>query len=299
MLNTSPQVPISSPGFRSVLFNLTPVAGKVDPSTRTLYRLASVVCHYGQHSFGHYVCFRRRPRSSDLPYEKRWEPPSWQAEGEGDLALLESRRGTGRGWLRISDDDVRECGIENVLQEGSGAFMLYYEKIVIGSVSPSTKQDSTDVTPMLDQEHPPPSQIVDGDVAKVHRVYAVEDDERTPRCSEETLKPAKVNGYHKANGSVTSLSSTLVEGTIHQESQGKGGLQGVISVGLSSSPMAKGSWLEPRLVRSVSLSARQIGDSESRPSISRTNSADSRVDDKTLDTLPNGSIPNGIHQDPL
>jgi ubiquitin carboxyl-terminal hydrolase 1 len=35
----------------------------------------------------------------------------------------------GRGWLRASDDAVREVGIETVLQEGSGAFMLYYERV--------------------------------------------------------------------------------------------------------------------------------------------------------------------------
>jgi hypothetical protein len=36
---------------------------------------------------------------------------------------------SGRGWLRASDDAVREVGIETVLQEGSGAFMLYYERV--------------------------------------------------------------------------------------------------------------------------------------------------------------------------
>jgi hypothetical protein len=35
----------------------------------------------------------------------------------------------GKGWLRASDDAVREVGIEAVLQESSGAFMLYYERI--------------------------------------------------------------------------------------------------------------------------------------------------------------------------
>jgi len=35
----------------------------------------------------------------------------------------------GRGWLRTSDDSVREVGVEAVLQEGSGAFMLYYERV--------------------------------------------------------------------------------------------------------------------------------------------------------------------------
>jgi len=42
----------------------------------------------------------------------------------------ESEAGTNRGWLRISDDSVEECGIERVLAEGTGAFMLYYERAV-------------------------------------------------------------------------------------------------------------------------------------------------------------------------
>jgi hypothetical protein len=82
---------------------------------RVLYRLAAVVCHYGQHSFGHYVCYRRRPRGSG-----RVGPPRLN---DGFHAA------PGRGWLRASDDAVREVGIETVLQEGSGAFMLYYERV--------------------------------------------------------------------------------------------------------------------------------------------------------------------------
>ncbi|KAH9959817.1 hypothetical protein BC827DRAFT_442081 [Russula dissimulans] len=35
----------------------------------------------------------------------------------------------GRGWLWASDDTVHEVRIETVLQEGSGAFMLYYERV--------------------------------------------------------------------------------------------------------------------------------------------------------------------------
>ncbi|KAH9927275.1 uncharacterized protein B0H18DRAFT_1003829 [Fomitopsis serialis] len=38
---------------------------------------------------------------------------------------------TGRGWLRISDDSVVEIGIENVLQEGVGAFMIFYERVAM------------------------------------------------------------------------------------------------------------------------------------------------------------------------
>ena len=82
---------------------------------RVLYRLAAAVCHYGQHSFGHYVCYRRRPRG-----------PGWI----GPPRLNDSFHAKpGKGWLRASDDAVREVGIETVLQEGSGAFMLYYERV--------------------------------------------------------------------------------------------------------------------------------------------------------------------------
>ncbi|KDR84310.1 hypothetical protein GALMADRAFT_133643 [Galerina marginata CBS 339.88] len=145
---------------------------------RTIYRLAAVVCHYGQHSFGHYICYRRKPRRIG----GKWMPPtlmdplrlemdedeegdeeerqdssaasqrsSKKANGvavrsrtanySGSSSLVgdpryywedrtEEEVGTGRGWLRISDDAVSECGIESVLAEGTGAFMLYYEKAV-------------------------------------------------------------------------------------------------------------------------------------------------------------------------
>jgi ubiquitin carboxyl-terminal hydrolase len=82
---------------------------------RVLYRLAAVVCHYGQHSFGHYVCFRRKPRGLG-----RDGPPRLNERFHAK---------PGRGWLRASDDAVREVGIETVLQEGSGAFMHYYERV--------------------------------------------------------------------------------------------------------------------------------------------------------------------------
>ena len=84
---------------------------------RVLYRLAAVVCHYGQHSFGHYVCFRRKPRGAGHIGSPRLD--------EGFPAV------PGRGWLRASDNVVREVGIDTVLQEGSGVFMLYYERVRI------------------------------------------------------------------------------------------------------------------------------------------------------------------------
>jgi len=161
-ISTPPTVSSSNQSIRPS----TPTQDTYAPGfQRTIYRLAAVVCHYGQHSFGHYICYRRKPRRIN----GKWVPPTLvdplQLESEeehdgdknatigkanghaakvanysGSSSLGEARYfwedhteeevGTGRGWLRISDDSVAECGIETVLSEGTGAFMLYYEKAV-------------------------------------------------------------------------------------------------------------------------------------------------------------------------
>lgn len=126
MLSTSPSFPISShlhlPSATAAIAAATgsqmnkAYGHNLAPQPpRVLYRLAAVVCHYGQHSFGHYVCFRRKPRGA----------------GRIGSPRLDERFSAvpGRGWLRASDNVVREVGIDAVLQEGSGAFMLYYERV--------------------------------------------------------------------------------------------------------------------------------------------------------------------------
>lgn len=66
------------------------------PSTKQLYRLQSIVCHYGSHSSGHYVAFKRI-------------------------------RGK---WWRISDESATECSLDFVLDHGSlFVYMLFYGKI--------------------------------------------------------------------------------------------------------------------------------------------------------------------------
>ncbi|BFZ64310.1 ubiquitin-specific protease ubp1 [Saitoella coloradoensis] len=59
------------------------------------YELKSVVVHYGSHSFGHYVAYRK----------------------------------TTNGWFRISDRDIWACTERDVLGEMSNVFMLMYEKM--------------------------------------------------------------------------------------------------------------------------------------------------------------------------
>ena len=169
------------------------------------------MCHYGQHSFGHYICYRRKPRHPSVGPTKRWAPPRIidtnrlgdRSSGGSDTPKVqgddmgsdnginnlynstaphyvfsdevESR--PGKGWLRISDDAVRECGIETVLQEGMGAFMLYYERAVLDlpGIYPSSLEG--------------------------------EGRDRSARSSEETLKPELKTVHRK--GSVASLVSEV------------------------------------------------------------------------------------------
>ena len=140
-LSTIPSLPISSP---------TPSASSSRSSTptpslysrqQTIYRLSAVVCHYGQHSFGHYIAYRRKPRPEFLD-AARWTPPrlscplGCQCEKCAlygpvrDDHLLSSPSWGGGGWLRISDSSVDEVGIETVLAEQAGTFMLYYERVL-------------------------------------------------------------------------------------------------------------------------------------------------------------------------
>jgi ubiquitin carboxyl-terminal hydrolase 1 len=117
-LSTVPSVPISSPTPRSA--TPTPATYAL---TRTIYRLSSIVCHYGQHSFGHYVCFRRKPRPTGTGTS--WVNPPRLGED-----TKSTNKEDARTWLRVSDNSVKECTIADVLAEGVGAFMLYYEKVV-------------------------------------------------------------------------------------------------------------------------------------------------------------------------
>ncbi|CAE6454308.1 unnamed protein product [Rhizoctonia solani] len=120
-LSTSPTMPISqattpiaspidgksfifpSPGLQSngsthlgPNSQLFPPKSPIGGASTAMYRLAAVVCHYGAHSYGHYVTFRRVP---------------------------------GDRWIRASDADVVEVSLREVMGEVVGTFMLYYERV--------------------------------------------------------------------------------------------------------------------------------------------------------------------------
>ena len=235
---------------------------------RTIYRLTAVVCHYGQHSFGHYICYRRKPRigrnkrnlAGEVPVlvvpegddedEESNSRSRSRSKGKGKVdntALTnghadpypaysrlspqppssyhwqdhsETLSGSGKGWLRISDDSVVECGIENVIAEGSGAFMLYYERAVWDAGWMNLKERKREKTPIiLDHD-------LDGkgdfDVDDVDLDGDGDGDgDRFSIGSEETLRP-KIK-IIDLNGSVGSLVSEVGVGIRKQKKNGKGG----------------------------------------------------------------------------
>ncbi|KAI0337905.1 cysteine proteinase [Trametopsis cervina] len=234
-LSTSPSSPISQPPPLPPFHRSTTPTPATYTTPRTLYRLSSVVVHYGQHSFGHYVCYRRKPRPPSYG-AKRFAPPKMQCPFGCDCKQCErygpvrednnkpspgSQRGTGEGWLRISDDDVRECGIEGVEQEGSGAFMLYYERVTVYQ-----------------------SDVYGNGVTEA-------------RSSEDTLKAPAAN---TANGSTYSLAVSVIEAAAKAEEE-REREKATASVSLSSSPPRV---FGPRIVRSVSATPSQrLGSSRS------------------------------------
>jgi ubiquitin carboxyl-terminal hydrolase 1 len=107
------------------------------PQPKVLYRLESVILHYGyNHSSGHYICIRRKPSlKSEEGFHRpmgvkktckdgcRCDACSWFGQ------VREEKEERGKGWLRISDADVDEVGIEALVEARSAVFMVFYEKV--------------------------------------------------------------------------------------------------------------------------------------------------------------------------
>ena len=75
-----------------------------------VYRVTSLVVHFGSHSNGHYVSFRRRPTPA----------------GSGRIS---------DEWFRISDEDVDLSTVDEMLR--ANPFLLFYERV--DSVAASAK----------------------------------------------------------------------------------------------------------------------------------------------------------------
>jgi ubiquitin carboxyl-terminal hydrolase 1 len=94
----------------------------------------------------------------------------------GDHTEVET--GTNKGWLRISDDSVEECGIERVISEASAVFMLYYEK----AVHPGVGLYSYHESPSSDTRRSTRSSRVPNGSGRSERSQKPEQDEDEWKC---------------------------------------------------------------------------------------------------------------------
>ncbi|GJJ78042.1 ubiquitin carboxyl-terminal hydrolase 1 [Entomortierella parvispora] len=105
---------------------------------RILYRLQSVVVHYGGHSYGHFIAYRRKPQSmisKVRPVGLGLE--STYVERAGSLY---DNGGRVEDWFRVSDETVDSVSLDNVL--GSNPYMCLYEKVE--TAEPSAESTETD-----------------------------------------------------------------------------------------------------------------------------------------------------------
>ncbi|KAK9897369.1 cysteine proteinase [Cystobasidium minutum MCA 4210] len=104
-LNMSPTKPISRVRTNSLQDGSHPPADTSEsiaaPNTLFSYALAAVVVHIGNHSSGHYLTYRRRPRRPSA--------------------------GLSTDWYRISDEDVERATASEVFR--SNPFLLFYERL--------------------------------------------------------------------------------------------------------------------------------------------------------------------------
>lgn len=119
------------------------------------YKLKSIVVHYGGHSFGHYVSFRRRPSTSsgitsslhqDLQDDTYNQNPSTGANISSNGYLddeidFENKSKEDENWDRISDDSVDRCHLNDVLNQNP--FLLFYERLETDAQDSSLYQNAS------------------------------------------------------------------------------------------------------------------------------------------------------------
>ena len=162
--------------------------------------------------------------------------------------------GMGRGWLRISDDSVRECGIESVLAEGSSAFMLYYERVVVDvpGVYPSRRASEECGSDGRDRVGVPSGVEIGDAIGR-----------KAGRESEETLRPRTKTIV--MNGSADTLTTEVGVGVMTKRERPP------ISISTEGSSSGK-LGLEPRIIRSVDAGRKKSVPPSTAPSPTETTS---------------------------
>ncbi|KAF8976287.1 hypothetical protein BGZ46_008393 [Entomortierella lignicola] len=93
--------------------------------SKVLYRLQSIVVHYGGHSYGHFIAYRRKPASMLSKVGTvglGLDPMNTSRAGS-----LCDRSSASEDWLRVSDETVEPVTLDHVLR--SNPYMCLYEKV--------------------------------------------------------------------------------------------------------------------------------------------------------------------------
>ncbi|KAG9321458.1 hypothetical protein KVV02_003585 [Mortierella alpina] len=98
--------------------------GQQRPQSKMLYRLQSVVVHYGGHSYGHFIAYRRKPESmiSKVGSVGLGLDPASRTSRAGSL------HNRAEDWFRVSDEHVEPVTLDHVLD--SNPYMCLYEKVL-------------------------------------------------------------------------------------------------------------------------------------------------------------------------
>ncbi|KAM9885113.1 ubiquitin hydrolase [Verticillium dahliae] len=153
-----PQVKPARPDEEEWLLNprSSMVAGDKGQSKMTgpLYELQAVVTHFGRHENGHYICYRKFPRSSpptqvaptkhmDADGGMELKPIAIEQAGTQEAEAAAQDEEVEMDWWRLSDETVRKVDEDHVLSQG-GVFMLFYDCVDARSVLTSQADAEAD-----------------------------------------------------------------------------------------------------------------------------------------------------------
>ncbi|KAF9954591.1 hypothetical protein BGZ72_004456 [Mortierella alpina] len=134
VLLTQPNLPlsVSEHDLERMGYDRSKAPGKDKKNTRTgqqrspariLYKLQSVVVHYGGHSYGHFIAYRRKPETmiSKIGSMGLGLDPASRTSRAGSL------HNRAEDWFRVSDEHVEPVTLDHVLD--SNPYMCLYEKV--------------------------------------------------------------------------------------------------------------------------------------------------------------------------
>ncbi|KAK4051260.1 ubiquitin-specific protease ubp1 [Microbotryomycetes sp. JL221] len=120
------------------LSRLSQFASPNPNTTKDMFRLTSLIVHYGSHQFGHYVAFRRAPHSL---HHHRHRLKQQQIDNNTNKIKTKTSLIQQPEWYRISDETVESATLQQALN--ANPVLLFYEKINSSTIKTTTTTTTT------------------------------------------------------------------------------------------------------------------------------------------------------------